>query len=699
MAGFERLSPALQYQVVNALGWSGLRPVQELATDAILDGDNVVVLAPTAGGKTEAALLPVLSLMDEHGWSGPSVLYIAPIRALLNNQEPRLERLAAMVGRRAFKWHGDVGTSARRRFERDPGDVLSITPESLEAMLIGARGAAVSLLGNVRAVIIDEVHAFASGDRGAHLVALLERIARIAQRDLQRIGLSATVGDPEHICAWLSGSSRRGSRVVDPGGNRTPPMLALDFVGTLANAATMIERLYPATRRLVFVDSRRRVEELADQLAQRKVNVFVSHSSLSAAERAAAERAFEEGQDCVIVATSALELGIDVGDLDHVLQLDAPGTVSGFLQRMGRTGRRPGTAPNCTFLTTTADATVQAAALIRLRERGFVEDSAPSPRAVHVLAHQILALCLADRGVEADRWWTRLHGAAAFAEVSDAERAALLATMLNRDIIADVGGRLVLGDEGQRLYGRRNFQELYAVFSVPRVLTVMHGPREVGAVDAWFVQQSDTWPLRFVLAGSAWEATAIDWKGGIIAAKPATEGGYPRWNGQPVMLSRPLCRAIREVLTTDTEDPSWSKRARTEIARARGEHEFLRDGPAPMEDDGGELRWWTHAGGRANALLAALLRQELGEGVRANNFAVTFGKATGQSYAVVNEALRSIRAGGVTWERARGLAPVGGKRRMSKFQPCLPEELELDLVARIVFDVDGAVEALEAGRG
>jgi ATP-dependent Lhr-like helicase len=684
----------MRYQVVNDLGWTGLRPVQELAAEAILDGDNVIVLAPTAGGKTEAAFLPLLSRMEQEAWAGPSVLYIAPIRALLNNQEARLERLSGFVGRRAFKWHGDVGTSARRRFERDAGDVLSITPESLEAMLMSARGLAPSLLGNVQAVVVDEVHAFASGDRGAHLVALLERITRLAGRDVQRIGLSATVGDPERICAWLSGSSDRARRVIDPGGRRTSPNVALDYVGTLANAATMVERLYPGTRRLVFADSRRRVEELADHLAQRRVNVFVSHSSLSVAERAAAERAFEEGQDCVIVATSALELGIDVGDLDHVLQIDAPSTVSSFLQRMGRTGRRAGTAPNCTFLTTSEDATVQAAALIRLREQGFVEDAAPSSRAIHVLAHQLLALCLQDRGVEADRWWARLAGAAAFSEVTDSERAALVAHMRTRDIIGEVDGRLILGDEGQRLYGRRNFQELYAVFSVPQVLKVMHGPREVGAVDAWFVQQADSWPLRFVLAGSAWEATTVDWKGGTISAKPTTTGGYPRWNGQPVMLSRPLCQAIREVLTSEGEDASWSKRARVEIGRAREEHAFLADGATPIEDSTGELRWWTHAGGRANALLAALLREQLGEGVRANNVAVTFGKGTGQSYAAVKEALAQLRASDLTWSQARALAPVGGKRRMSKFQPCLPEEQELELVARTVFDVEGASAAL-----
>jgi Lhr-like helicase len=205
----DRLSPAVRYQIANGLGWSGLRPVQALSTEAILDGANCVVLAPTAGGKTEAALLPLLSKMDVEDWRGVSVLYVAPIRALLNNQEARLSTLTGLIGRRAGKWHGDVKEPARRRMIDDPPDVLAITPESLEAMLLSTRTPARRFLAHVRAVVIDEVHAFAGDDRGAHLVALLERISRIAEADIQRIGLSATVGDPEAIVAWLSGSSLR----------------------------------------------------------------------------------------------------------------------------------------------------------------------------------------------------------------------------------------------------------------------------------------------------------------------------------------------------------------------------------------------------------------------------------------------------------------------------------------------------------
>ncbi|MCA9558898.1 MAG: DEAD/DEAH box helicase [Myxococcales bacterium] len=450
---------------------------------------------------------------------------MAPIKALLNNQEARLERLTGLIGRRAMKWHGDVSITSRKRHIRDPHDVLAITPESLEAMLMSSSVPGQRLLANVRAIVIDEVHAFAAGDRGAHLVALIERIQRLSGHDIQRIGLSATVGDPDAIAAWLSGSSTRQARVIDPGEAGTPPEVHLDYVGSLTNAAKVIDKLHSGTRRLVFVDSRRRVEELGTLLLGRGVDTFLSHSSLAASERHAAERAFEERQNCVIVATSAMELGIDVGDLDHVMQIDAPSTVSSFLQRLGRTGRRPGTRANRTFLTTSDDAVLRAAALLRLWATGYVEPTEPNRRATHVLAHQLIALGIQSLGIGTAEWRGWVEGCSAFDDITEAERQALLDHLLAEDVLTEVDSRFILGDRGQRLYGFANFRELYAVFSAPPVLTVLHGRQQIGTVDAWFAQQETTDKgLSFVLGGRAWKVTGIDFCRGRCHVKPADVG-------------------------------------------------------------------------------------------------------------------------------------------------------------------------------
>lgn len=381
MTAFERLHPALQHHIVNSLGWGELREVQSLSIDAFLTGANLVILAPTAGGKTESAFFPVISQMLTEGWDGLSVLYVSPIRALLNNQEQRLQKYFSLVGRRAACWHGDTTQGERKRILADPPDCLLTTPESLEAILVSTKINHREFFKSVQAVVIDELHAFAGDDRGWHLLSVFARIRKLADRDLQRIGLSATVGNPAEMLVWLSSGSERQRQVVAPAPvAKQAPDVQLDYVGSLQNAAKVISLLHQGEKRLVFCDSRSRVEQLALLLRERQIDTFVSHSSLGLEERRAAEEAFAQKQNCVIVATSSLELGLDVGDLDRVIQIDAPTTVSSFLQRMGRTGRRAGTRSNCLFLATSDEGLLRAAALLDLWGRGFVEPVHAPPK-------------------------------------------------------------------------------------------------------------------------------------------------------------------------------------------------------------------------------------------------------------------------------------------------------------------------------
>ncbi|MFW5876497.1 MAG: DEAD/DEAH box helicase [Myxococcota bacterium] len=693
MTGFERLSGALQYQIVNTLGWSSLRPVQEQTIDAVLDGENCVVLAPTAGGKTEAAFFPLLSAMNDGDWRPVSVLYLSPIRALLNNQHARLESYAGLVGRRAFKWHGDVGPSERRKFLAEPADILLTTPESLEAMLMSTRVPVRELFAGLRAVVIDEVHAFADDDRGAHLAALLERFSRYCGKDVQRIGLSATVGNPDEILRWVAGSSRREGRIVDPGGANKVPELALDFVGSLANAAQVIKSLHPERKRLVFVDSRRQAEELGKLLRQVDVMTFVSHGSLSVTERRDAERAFQEGKDCVIVATSALELGIDVGDLDHVLQIDSPPSVASFLQRMGRTGRRGDTPPNCTFLVTKDTAVLQAAAIIDLHRRGYVEPVRPSRRASHILAHQLMALCIQLGGIARGDWWAWLEGATCFADLTSEERESVVDHMLGSDILTDHGGKLWLGERGEHEFGRGNFMKLYAVFDTPRLITVRWNTKDIGTVDAAFLSSLDPnkGETSFILAGRPWHIEHIDWSRGSCVVQPAPEGRAARWSGAARFLPYELCQAMRRILISEDVDPAWSRRATDVLTTMRAEHTFLHDALAPMIEGSDEITWWTFAGGAANILLARMLESELGGKVTSRNLNLTLKDRAARSAVALRQTLGEWEAAGrPTRADARAFAESAAKAPLSKFQTCLPEPLLLDLLARGVFNPDAA---------
>jgi len=699
MSAFERLTDAMQYQVTRTLGFRSLRPVQEQTIDAVLDGKNCVVLAPTAGGKTEAAFFPVLSRMDAEDWRPVSTLYLSPIRALLNNQEARLERYAGVLGRRVFKWHGDVSPGPRKRFLADPADILLITPESLEAMLMSARTPTSALFAGLRAVVIDEIHAFAGDDRGAHLAAVLERLQRLAGFDFQRIGLSATVGNPEAILEWSRGSSQREGAVVRPGGVSKAPAIRLDHVGDLANAAHVIAALHPGKKRLVFTDSRRTAEELGKLLAARDVVTFVTHGSLSVTERRDAEKAFAEGSDCVIVATSALELGIDVGDLDHVLQIDCPSTVASFLQRMGRAGRREGATPNCTFLATTETAVWQTAALLRLHAKGWVESVRPSRRSFHVLAHQHMALAVETSGVGVE-WFDRIAGADPFACIASDERDAQTRHMLEQGVLADHDGKLWLGPEGEKRYGRANFRNLYAVFDAPRSIVVEWNRHELGSVESRFLMalHRDDAPACFTLAGKTWEARHIDWDKGVCLVRPAPEGRAPRWIGSPRPLSYAMAQSMLEVIVSDEVSPVWSSRAALVMRQLRGEYEFLRDEGSDVSSHASEILWWNFAGGRANALLAGLLEAELGEDVVGSNTRVVLKKKAGESLAAFSAILdRWQTTDGPTDEEVRAAASKVERGRLTKFEPCLTQEQTLELVVERVFDVE-AVRLVVRGR-
>ncbi|MCP4662029.1 MAG: DEAD/DEAH box helicase, partial [bacterium] len=324
-----------------------------------------------------AALFPLLSDLMEREPEGVGLIYLAPIKALLNNQAERLGTLTEMVGLRRFLWHGDVADSRKRAFVREPVEVLMTTPESLEVMLLSPRFPHRRLFADLRSVVVDEVHALAGTDRGAHLASVLERIVRHSRHDVQRAGLSATVGNPEQILAWLAGTSQREGRVVVPPKEPSPKDLRVVLRATTsgdtgAGIASLAARRGVGKKSLFFCQSRALTETVAERMRDREIDVFVHHSSVSAEERRQAEARFHHGPSACIVCTSTLELGIDVGDLDLIFQANAPSTVASFLQRLGRTGRRAGARASTTFFCEHPEAVLQAIALVELARRGWV---------------------------------------------------------------------------------------------------------------------------------------------------------------------------------------------------------------------------------------------------------------------------------------------------------------------------------------
>ena len=627
----------------------------------------MVVLAPTAGGKTEAAFFPIISQMLEENWSGTSVLYISPIKALLNNQEQRLRHYMQLVGRCAALWHGDTSQSEKRRIKTEQPDCLLTTPESLEVMLVSKKIDHAKFFRNVRVVVIDELHAFAGDDRGWHLLSVLSRIARLAGRDLQRLGLSATVGNPKEMLTWLSSGSKRPQHVVWPkGGGGDHADVQLDYVGSLANAAKLISLLHVGEKRLVFCDSRSRVEQLGVMLRQYQIDTFVSHSSLSVDERRRAEEAFSQRQNCVIVATSSLELGLDVGDLDRVIQIDAPGTVSSFLQRMGRTGRRSHMTRNCLFLATSDEGLLRAAAIIDLWSRKFVEPVLAPPKPYHILSQQLMALILQESSVGVSQWFEWVQSVPAFAEMPRESIESLVQFMVDKGILWNDEGLLSFAPDGEAIFGKKNFMDLLSVFTSPPLFRVMSGQKELGHVHESTFYKKDEGPVILVLAGRSWKTNHLDWNRQIAHVEPTDEKGRSRWLGEGQMLSHEICQSIRSLLASDANDDRWSERCCSQFRELRDGYLWaINDSTALIQESNGEIRWWTFAGGIANHLLGDALKRNFGSD--GGNLSIRFPSTT--TLEEITEAIDQIEPNDL--EAAPGVEAIENL----KFSECLPPEI------------------------
>jgi ATP-dependent helicase Lhr and Lhr-like helicase len=706
-SGLDRLHPVIVHHIVNSLGWQSLRALQDQAAGPVLDGADALLLAPTAGGKTEAAVFPLLTAMDTQGWPDMSVIYVCPLKALLNNLLPRLETYTGWLGRRVAVWHGDVTASARQRILREPPDVLLTTPESLEAMLISLKVEHGRLFTGLRAIVIDEVHAFAGDDRGWHLLAVLERLTRVAGRPIQRIGLSATVGNPAELLGWLQGSARasRFGVVVSPDissaagtntvtgsaaggvpGHAAPPAgdVELDYVGSVSNAATVIASLHRGEKRLVFCDSRQLVEEIGAALRERGVTTFLSHASLPADDRRRAEQAFAEARNCVIVATSTLELGIDVGDLDRVIQVNHPPSVAAFLQRTGRTGRRERTSRNCLFLAVDTGSLLWSAGLLQLWGQGYVEPVVAPPQPRHIVAQQLLALCLQEHRIGSRLWAEAWNGLGPF----DRSAEPILRYLVEQGFIDQDGELLFIGPAAEQRFGHRHFMGMTAVFTAPPQFTVLSGRQEIGRTDPMLLTEKTDGPRLLLLGGRSWKVTWTDWKRRRCHVEPAAGGGKARWLSPGVSgASFALAHAARDVLLGADPLVSLTQRAKRILTEVRDEHmPTVHPGGTVIRRTGEDVRWWTWAGYRANATLAATL-SDLTDSVQRFDDA---------SIRMRTDLTREAWSVGSADATKRLCLPEVDNRAMAglKFNEALPDRLATATLAARLADLDSAARVL-----
>lgn len=709
------LHPGLQTWI-SEQSWSGLTPIQKAALQPVLNRSNCLIEAPTAGGKTEAVLFPLLTAASKSVSPGLKVLYVAPLRALLNDLETRAVTYAQCCGLTAFKWHGDVSQTTKLQALRDPPDLLLTTPESIEAILL-RKPSWRQFLGRIQTIVVDEAHSFASGDRGAHLLGLLERIelASAHRHEPQRVALSATVGNQSAMAQWIMGA-RPGAQVIRvPASPRASHddirIFHFDFstdtddtpfdqragMKLLAQLSHELE----GRKAIAFARSRMLAEDIAKaihQYAVGRIRLRTHHSAVSKFFREDAEGlirlAGEQGID-TIVSTSTLELGIDIGELDSVIQMGALSSPGAFLQRVGRTGRRPGVPRRFRGFTQREDDLLILAATVSLGLENRSEPLRLKTRPFHILAHQVLCLALQMHGTTQEGAWKTLSRSHAFSRISDREFSELIEHMCSEGYLRRADGLLIPGETSEKVFLRGSWRELFAVFNTAPLYEVYEGRNQVGTLDTSFVTRLEA-PFHFSLAGHLWKAVSIDPESRKIKAQRAKHGITPRWHsfGGPDV---PLETAQRagEFLFGYLPIPAFLDDAAANQMRGMCELEPVAQGWSPYSI---EIDAWDSGRGIVRTYAGDTLNRTLSGLLEAAGFRVSGG------YDLLEIKVRSGSAENLRKRLARELADIAESDNtalesqllesqssfsFSPFTRMLPDHLARSALVDQTMDVDG----------
>ncbi len=607
---FDRYAPFVQDFIYRS-NWESLRAIQAAAGDAIFNTDeNVLLSASTASGKTEAAFFPILTLFSENMPRSVGAIYIGPLKALINDQFMRLNDLCEEADIPVWHWHGDVAQSHKNKLMKNPSGILQITPESLEAMLIRKHSAITKLFGDLRFIVIDEVHSLMRGDRGGQTLCLIERLSKMAGVNPRRIGLSATIGDLEATGAFLSAGTGRSTVIprIESKGNKwrlsmehfyvsqqeqqekssdveALPVLDQKTDTAPEHADAGMGYIFEHTRGkkcLVFVNSREECEAVTTTLrsyceANHEPDRFlIHHGNLSAAYRETAEAAMKDEDVFMTTCTTAtLELGIDIGRLERAFQIDAPFTVSSFLQRMGRTGRRD-LPPEMWFVIredmpeprsmlpeTVPWKLIQGIALIQVYlEERWVEPPKLDRLPFSLLYHQTMSTLASCGELTPPELASKVLTLKYFHRISQDDYRVLLRHLIDTDHIqrTEEGG-LIVGLAGERIVNSFRF---YAVFQENEEYTVRWDSQELGTI-----VMPPPVGEKIAIAGHVWIVEEVDHKRRLVYCSQI-KGKVPAYFGDcPGDINTKILLRMKQVLSEDKNYPYLMKNAVVRLDQAR----------------------------------------------------------------------------------------------------------------------------------
>jgi ATP-dependent Lhr-like helicase len=602
--------------------WESFRPIQAAAiTRIITTQDHYILSSKTASGKTEAAFLPVISLLKPG--PGVQVLYISPLIALVNDQFFRIDALCRHMDIRVTRWHGEASRARKKKLLDNPEGILIITPESIESLFVNHPYHIPHLFSNLKFIILDEIHSFMGTERGVQLQSLIHRIKRVAQNPVRFIALSATLGSFEEVRSFF-GEKEKTKILRDKSVREMSACFKyFDSEGKELPSAFILD-LYKETQRkksLIFPNTRGRVEEIAVKLkkmVERRKNshfYFAHHSSVSRALRETAEQFARNSarDDFSIVCTSTLEMGIDIGTVELVVQVDSTFSVSSLIHRVGRSGRRPGEESSLLLYGTNPWSFLQSLACFELYKERFVEPVTAVECPVDILFHQILSILKETSGIKKDKFFKLIQKNFAFSSITIPDVDRLLDFMVQKDYIENMGDELILGLSAERVVNNRSF---YSVFRTASTLKVKYQSKCIGEL-AFSPQLQIN--RNIFLAARIWKIVEIHHSKREVIVKPANDGQKPLFFGSSGNVHFKVREKMLEILSGGflIDDYDCNDEGREVLNTLKKQFEcFNIQNPQierPLLETGNGIQFFTFSGTKINKTLSLLLRSLFGE--------------------------------------------------------------------------------------
>jgi ATP-dependent Lhr-like helicase len=553
---FDLLSEPIR-KFIRDKGWEQLRPIQTAAIAKILaSDDNYILASRTASGKTEAAFLPILSKVNFND-SGVQVLYISPLIALINDQFYRIEELCKNLDVTVTKWHGEANKTLKERLIKQPNGIVLITPESLEAMFVNKPYNVKQLFSNLKYVVIDEIHSFIGTDRGIQLKSILSRLQKVNSKSFSIVGLSATIGDYDEA-KMFTGDELKTKVLLDRTAKEINALFRYFKNKNEELPLELLKDLYIETKDnkvLIFPNSRGRAEEVAVKL--RKIsdrvkghpNYFSHHSSVDREVREYVEYFAKSNnrQNFCISCTSTLELGIDIGTVDEVVQIDATHSIASLIQRVGRSGRKEGESSNLYLYATNEWSLLQSIACWLLYKEGFIEPPQKNEKPYDILVHQALSITKGHSGIRLTELINQLKENTAFKQIELSEIDEILKHLIEIDFLEKLQHEVIIGVEGEKVVNSRDF---YSVFKTEENFKVVNAGNTIGEIpfSPQIIEDEN-----ILLSAKIWKIKFVDHKAKKIEVIPTKDGKKPMFFGGGATIHQRIREKMFEVLYSKTD--------------------------------------------------------------------------------------------------------------------------------------------------